>query len=460
MRRETAILAVAMVVMITGCGANNSADTGSTVASAAADSGESVIVSAEAADTALSGNVDTHEKAVSFAEGTEGASSSDSEAGRSSGESGTTASDGGTMSSESEQTTSKADISDTAAMAQYRNVLDHTDTLKPFVDYAEPTGTYYYSLVTMKEGEGPSLLLAQEQEFGTDYVRIYYYDPETETRYATTNDVITFGVAGVGGFRGSLDVEPDGNGLRLQTWGANNPEVDVVRYTRDGNKLVGEAQGSYSLLDEDSGQEDGEEIEWYDLSDTRALDSWPKKVLAAGTGAAGSSSAGSAANTAGKSDAASGSGESSSAGKSGTSDSASSGKSDDSDSTDAKESSTSYQNGDVLSDGRTVLTGTMRVLDYQEVCDLQGISYPNPGSEVYETSPYGIFVLDTPMTLTFDSVDGPYAGEVEMIGTDSDLASQYNGKHVTVSVGSSDGSWPSDTSLPLGEPRAALNILN
>lgn len=233
------------------------------------------------------------------------------------------------------------------ALDQYRNILQGTDQLAAFDDSDTPTGFYLYSLVTMEEGEGPSLLLAQEEESSGLYaVRVYYCDPVSGERYAasevidagsasgkavsepdinadgdssasedednkdsssedtdkeadsssgnedndtgtdtdngTEEGVLRFGVAVIGGYRGVLDLEPDGNGLRLQRWSALNPQAEVVRYTRNGNRLTAEQENTFTISEDQTILDDGETIQWYIPSDIRALDDWPEVPEASG----------------------------------------------------------------------------------------------------------------------------------------------------------------------------------
>ena len=157
------------------------------------------------------------------------------------------------------------------ALKQYQAILAKASSMGPFTSYDTSSGEYIYALVTMQKGEGPTLLLAQGiQNDGRYNVRVYYYDESSKTMYQP-EDVIQFGVAGVGGFRGVLNIEPDLNGLQLIAYSTR--ETDEVRYTRNGNSLKQET--------EELSQE-GTTIQWYELTDTRALKQWPDQVASTG----------------------------------------------------------------------------------------------------------------------------------------------------------------------------------
>lgn len=167
------------------------------------------------------------------------------------------------------------------ALKQYQAILAKASSMGPFTSYDTSSGEYMYALVTMQKGEGPTLLLAQGiQDDGRYNVRVYYYDESSKTMYQP-EDVVQFGVAGVGGFRGVLNIEPDLNGLQLIDWGSGTGEGYDSRYTREGNTLKHETVKSFSMADGDQ-VEEGDAIQWYELTDTRALKQWPEHVDATG----------------------------------------------------------------------------------------------------------------------------------------------------------------------------------
>lgn len=161
------------------------------------------------------------------------------------------------------------------AISEYKDILNDLKSLEAFDDDTEPTGYYMYALVRMKQGEGPSLLLSQAQTDGTDCVRIYYYDEENEKMYQTKNDFIQSGVADAGGFRGSLSLESDDDGLLLKSQNAMDSTIYYTRYTRKGSSLKSADEGKMDAS-EDLATDNEHTIQWHSFDDLSALDDWPE----------------------------------------------------------------------------------------------------------------------------------------------------------------------------------------
>ena len=103
-----------------------------------------------------------------------------------------------------------------------------------------------------------------------------------------------------------------------------------------------------------------------------------------------------------------------------------------------------------------MFTGTVNTYSHNEVLALQGISDPNPGSDSGET--YRLIVLDTPQTMELmsGSGDGLRSGTVSIINvTYASGLEQYDGQNLIFSIEPTATYWPSDTSLPVGEPNTA-----
>lgn len=112
--------------------------------------------------------------------------------------------------------------------------------------------------------------------------------------------------------------------------------------------------------------------------------------------------------------------------------------------------------------GKTVLPGTIRIFETDaQMTDFQGIQNPNAGG--YECGPYAVFAFDSTAYVTAGHGDGSPGSSSESAsmvllaqGSDVDAWTSYDGKHVTCALGAMW--WPSDTGLPLGEPRALRDI--
>lgn len=112
--------------------------------------------------------------------------------------------------------------------------------------------------------------------------------------------------------------------------------------------------------------------------------------------------------------------------------------------------------------GKTVLPGTIRIFETDaQMTDFQGIQNPNAGG--YECDPYAVFAFDSTAYVTAGHGDGNPGSSSESAsmvllaqGSDVDAWTSYDGKHVTCALGAMW--WPSDTGLPLGEPRALRDV--
>lgn len=121
---------------------------------------------------------------------------------------------------------------------------------------------------------------------------------------------------------------------------------------------------------------------------------------------------------------------------------------------------------------RIVLSGTVGTYDYDGIIALQG--QPDPNAEYYSEDSleyvrsitYRVIVLDTPQILYLHQSgleEGAKPGhEALMISIDyADGMDQYEGQHIIFSIDPADAYWPSDTSLPLGQPIASdIHILD
>lgn len=112
---------------------------------------------------------------------------------------------------------------------------------------------------------------------------------------------------------------------------------------------------------------------------------------------------------------------------------------------------------------RLVLTGTLNEYSYDEVAAMAG-NYPANDYERQLTPTFWLIVLDEPQTIEIMSGAGPdpYSSKASMIcASDPTGLEPYAGQHVIFSIDPNKTFWPSDASLPLGEPRTGdIHILN
>lgn len=194
-------------------------------------------------------------------------------------------------------------------------------------------------------------------------------------------------------------------GLGLSEIAGGTGSTVMTRITLQNGALVREEQWSGRMDAADSETPDFIDIPWHDISDLSALDSWTPEP---GTPQQGGSSA---------------------------------------------DSSTESQ---LPTDGdRIVFTGTVGTYSYEEVIALQGCPDPNaPWSDSSQT--FRLIVLDTPQEMELqsgDPVSPPRSGTVSLISVAyAEGLEQYDGQHLTFSIDPTATYWPSDTSMPVGQP--------
>ncbi len=292
------------------------------------------------------------------------------------------------------------------ALEQYRTIISQADSYEyggiSDLDL-EPAG-YWYALVQMQPDDPvPTLLLKEDAEGWTfmSHTRVFQYDPDTKTVHQPTGAIMV-------GIRGGLSMAGDGNGILDTEWSGGTGMGSVSRITLDGDSLNWETYwtGRIDLMPDSI---TFIKIEWHEIEDLSALDSWTAP---------------------------------------------------DSDGSETSETTGS----DTLptDEDRIVLTGTVGTYDYDEIVALQGEPDPNACDENTlkwsQSMTYRVIVLDTPQTLRFYMIDEPGAyssREVSMINlVNVDGMEQYEGQHITFSIGPGDAFWPTDTTLPLYQPIA------
>lgn len=105
--------------------------------------------------------------------------------------------------------------------------------------------------------------------------------------------------------------------------------------------------------------------------------------------------------------------------------------------------------------GRIVFQGRIRKVSHSKLLKIQKEKDPNPGYSD-KNRKYYIIQLTRPQNMTLNSVDGMYRGLVKIIDASytKDIE-KYVGKTCTISINPKKTEWPSDTSLPLGQPRTS-----
>ena len=290
---------------------------------------------------------------------------------------------------------------DTArALEQYAAIVRQAADWFDQMDGVSPTGSYRYALVRMApEDSVPTLLLEQETEDFMYHLRVFQYDPDSGTVFQP-EQILTEGVAPVGGYRGSIGLESDGHGLSMLELSSGTGQTGISRITlEDGTlKTTTEWSGRFDQIPEGMGSE---AIDWQDAGDLTALENWTMPSETERTEA-------------------------------------------------PKEQSSEAERQP--EDGKIEFTGTIDTYSYEEVVELQGSPDPNaPWSDT--SAEYRLIVLDTPQEMELQGLDAPRSGEVRLIDvTYAEGLEQYDGQHLTFRIDPEKTYWPSDSSLPLGQP--------
>lgn len=300
--------------------------------------------------------------------------------------------------------TDPADQALEQALEQYRLIVSQADRYSYSPYPVTPTGHYRYALVQLETDDPvPTLLLSQEGDDYSNRVRLFQYDPESDLVIQPEEALEEY--SGGGGYASGLSLQGDGTGLGLSEIAGGTGSTDMTRITLQDGSLVREKQWSGRMDASASEKPDFVDIPWHDISDLSALDSW---TPAAGTSQQGGSSA---------------------------------------------DSSTENK---LPTDGdRIVFTGTVDTYSYEEVIALQGCPDPNaPWSDSSQT--FRLIVLDTPQEMELqssDPVSPPRSGTVSLISVAyAEGLEQYDGQHLTFSIDPTVTYWPSDTSMPVGQP--------
>ncbi|MCH5211296.1 MAG: hypothetical protein J1F01_10095 [Oscillospiraceae bacterium] len=301
------------------------------------------------------------------------------------------------------------------ALDQYSIVLSQAALYQydPYGDVPS-TGNYRYALVQMQTGDTvPTLLLEQESTDYMYYMRVFQYDPNTQTVIQPVESLME-GMAQRGGYRGSIGMMEDGNGIQSAEASSGSGDLYISRSTLNGNTLSTVLQWSGKIGDTQPAGLGFIEIEWHDISDLSAFGAWSSNPNIAVYAT-----------------------------------------------TDTGSVNTEAANSDIINSGaslptdgnRIVLTGTINSYTYDGVLALQGISDPNPGSSPSKNRNFRLIVLDIPQDMTLSSVDGFLSHMASIIDVSyANGLEGYDGQHVIFSIDPNTTSWPSDTSLPLGEP--------
>ncbi len=161
------------------------------------------------------------------------------------------------------------------AMDAYRNILSQASSYDFSGGYGDPNppdATYSYALVPVCPGSDiPGLLLScTNSTLGMTDIRVFQYDEVSGTVWEPAS-VLTTGVATAGGYRGSLALMGDGNGLYYYYLYAMTGDSFLERVTIGDGIIHHEEVWSGMVGDGGPTYLQGGEISWYDVYDTAGL---------------------------------------------------------------------------------------------------------------------------------------------------------------------------------------------
>ena len=160
-----------------------------------------------------------------------------------------------------------------AMYEQYSEIIDNASSYDFGSVPSNDRRFYQYALVYMDSANPdiPQLLLKTEYNYGVNTVKIFSFNKDTKQAYEVQNTKgIIEGVAGAGGFRGSLTVDSDKNGLIAVSWSSGSGSGFGYRYTLSGQDAIStkEWEGTITDLPDDM---KGEEITWSDSQDRTSI---------------------------------------------------------------------------------------------------------------------------------------------------------------------------------------------
>jgi len=295
------------------------------------------------------------------------------------------------------------------ALEKYKLIISQASTYNfDLPETLSATGNYRYALVQLQPNDPvQTLLLSQETEYYIYYVRVFQYDPNTKTVLQPSESIQEK--------KSVLTMMNDGNGLCMHSPPSGAGEILIERITLEGDKLHDEIVYNGHFDDEIPDEFKATEIEWHSTGDLSVIDSMLNK-----------------------------------------------------NETQPQVPATNIQplttQAAPLTDGnRIVFRGTINEYSYDEVVALQGEPDPNKNEYTDTSARYVLIVLDKSQVMKLtngDNLGGLRSDEVRMISTSREF-SKYYGQHLTFSIDPEYTYWPSDTSLPLGQPVTSdIHILN
>lgn len=352
----------------------------------------------------------------------------------------------------------KVNVINAKVAALYKKVLanaDKYDFNKSGYDSELDTSQskYSYALVNMSDRDIPELVLRKNFEYLP--MLKFFAANKDYTDVVSSNDLICDGV-GSAGSRASVSQYADSNSLSYVTWLSGTGYTEAYKVTmniEDSNPVKQEKYWSGIITD--LPKQNVKDINFVSTDDTTLLDNLAKtedntyEKTVSNKGGDSNSEDKDSKKSSKKADKKADKKDDKKSSKKANSKKAASGESLDSKIKAEKAS------------GRQVVSGTVKVLSYNQVLEAQNIQDPNPGySDPNQT--FMILILDNKTSVTLhhsgDMGNPPHPSDATMMAIEDgsqvkQIMEKYINKKVYVSFTVNDGFFPSDTGLPLGEPR-------
>lgn len=339
----------------------------------------------------------------------------------------------------------KVNVINAKVAALYKKVLANADKYNLNEADSEidtSKSKYSYALVNMSDRDIPELILRKNYKY-VSRSKVFAANKDYSD-VVSSNDLICDGVGDIGGFRASLSQYADSNSLSYVEWSSGTGDTEAYKVTMniaDSNPLKKEKYWSGIITD--LPKQNTKNINFVSTDDTTLLDNLAKTED----------------NTYKKTVSNKG-GDSNSEDKDSKKSGENASKKADSKKSASGESLDSKIKAEKAS-GRQVVSGTVKVLSYNQVLEAQNIQDPNPGSSDPNQT-FMILILDNKTSVTLphsgDMGNPPHPSDATMMAFDDgsqakQIMEKYVNKKVYVSFIVNDGFFPSDTGLPLGEPR-------
>lgn len=338
----------------------------------------------------------------------------------------------------------KVNVINAKVAALYKKVLANADKYNLNEADSEidtSKSKYSYALANMSDRDIPELILRKNYKY-VSRSKVFAANKDYSD-VVSSNDLICDGVGDIGGFRASLSQYADSNSLSYVEWSSGTGDTEAYKVTMniaDSNPLKKEKYWSGIITD--LPKQNTKNINFVSTDDTTLLDNLAKTED----------------NTYKKTVSNKG-GDSNSEDKDSKKSGENASKKADSKKSASGESLDSKIKAEKAS-GRQVVSGTVKVLSYNQVLEAQNIQDPNPGSSDPNQT-FMILILDNKTSVTLphsgDMGNPPHPSDATMMAFDDgsqakQIMEKYVNKKVYVSFIVNDGFFPSDTGLPLGEP--------